>query len=176
MSDQFNLFETQIVDEESLFEYLQPGLLEVLDENAIPHSYLKGRKNKTNFAVVYRETVVFTFKFGKSSNLIIFPGYAEKTLPADFGLSRTMKDGKLQVKVESPDSCKDYAKYFMLLLDTAVDRFQRDYSCCSRYMECSQAGKCINPHPEISMECRYKTHLKHGENFFMKNPVSKLDT
>lgn len=44
------------------------------------------------------------------------------------------------------------------------------FGCCSRYLECSDAKKCV--HKDIfyaSAACQYKSHLDKGEIFYGKN-------
>lgn len=40
------------------------------------------------------------------------------------------------------------------------------FACCSRYKECSQAGKCLHEHPYYSKGCYYRENLEHGIIFY----------
>ena len=42
------------------------------------------------------------------------------------------------------------------------------FGCCSRYRECSDAGKCVNPNEELSAHCVYRNHLNNGRVFYGK--------
>lgn len=66
-----------------------------------------------------------------------------------------------------------------LALDQQVDFFSRalDYltstkkpvnrfGCCSKYKECSQAGKCLHEHPYYSKGCYYRENLENGRVFY----------
>lgn len=40
------------------------------------------------------------------------------------------------------------------------------FGCCSRYKECSQAGKCIHPDILYATACMYKKNLDNGKIFY----------
>jgi hypothetical protein len=50
-------------------------------------------------------------------------------------------------------------------MDEAVDNF----SCCSRYHQCSDEKKCIHPDIKFAKGCHYKTHLENGRIFYGNN-------
>lgn len=166
--EQLDIFNASIVDEVTLYAAIEPALLAVMDANTIPRKYLIGRKNKTGFSLVYKSTVFASWNFKGKSCCVTLPLYARDLIPQNFGMKLKMKDSKISVIVPGPEYVSKYTNLFAELLDEVIDRTIRDYSCCSRYIECSELGQCVNPHCEISMECRYKVHLKHGDNFFKK--------
>lgn len=43
------------------------------------------------------------------------------------------------------------------------------FSCCSRYMQCSDAMKCIHPDKIFARGCYYKKNLEAGKIFYGKN-------
>lgn len=44
-----------------------------------------------------------------------------------------------------------------------------NYGCCSRFVECSDALKCINPDKKLSKGCQYRKNLEAGRIFYGKN-------
>ena len=58
---------------------------------------------------------------------------------------------------------KEIYKY--LYLNEPFDNF----GCCSRYIECSDALKCINPDKKLARGCQYKDNLESGKIFYGKN-------
>lgn len=44
-----------------------------------------------------------------------------------------------------------------------------NFGCCSRYIECSDALKCINPNRRLAKGCQYKINLENGKVFYGKN-------
>jgi len=43
------------------------------------------------------------------------------------------------------------------------------FGCCSRYMECSDAKKCVHPNKLYSTACAYRHQLERGHIFYGKN-------
>lgn len=52
--------------------------------------------------------------------------------------------------------------YKYLYLNEPVEQF----SCCSRYVECSDALKCIHPNPRFAKGCQYQNNLLQNKIFF----------
>lgn len=70
-------------------------------------------------------------------------------------------------KIDNIYKAKEEIKdiYYYLFLSAPVDSF----GCCSRYSECSDAKKCINPDKKMAQGCQYKENLKNGRIFYGKN-------
>lgn len=49
--------------------------------------------------------------------------------------------------------------------DSAVDIF----GCCSRYLECSDAKRCVHPDKKDARGCMYKVNLDNGRIFYGNN-------
>lgn len=43
------------------------------------------------------------------------------------------------------------------------------FACCSRFIECSDAGKCVHENKIYSKACQYRINLEAGRIFFGKN-------
>lgn len=43
------------------------------------------------------------------------------------------------------------------------------FQCCSRYLECSDAKKCIHPNSDFSSQCGYRLKLENHIIFYGKN-------
>lgn len=44
-----------------------------------------------------------------------------------------------------------------------------NYGCCSRFIECSDALKCINPDKNLAKGCQYRKNLESDKIFYGKN-------
>lgn len=47
------------------------------------------------------------------------------------------------------------------------------FGCCSRYIECSDSLKCVNPDIKLKLGCQYKTNLDNKRIFYGKNSIIK---
>lgn len=43
------------------------------------------------------------------------------------------------------------------------------FGCCSRYLECSEAGHCLHPDQAAAKSCLYRKNLESGQCFYGKN-------
>lgn len=43
------------------------------------------------------------------------------------------------------------------------------YGCCSRYLECSDAKRCVHPDIMFAVQCAYRKNLMAGRIFYGKN-------
>ncbi|MCD8368587.1 MAG: hypothetical protein LUC48_11335 [Clostridiales bacterium] len=43
------------------------------------------------------------------------------------------------------------------------------YGCCSRYLECSDAKRCVHPDIMFAVQCAYRKNLMAGHIFYGKN-------
>lgn len=49
-----------------------------------------------------------------------------------------------------------------------VKKPTNSFGCCSRYIKCSEAGKCLHEHPYYSKGCAYRANLENGENYYKR--------
>lgn len=45
------------------------------------------------------------------------------------------------------------------------------FGCCSRFNQCSDARKCINPDPILALGCKYRDNLENGRIFYGSHPT-----
>ena len=55
------------------------------------------------------------------------------------------------------------------VIKAAIDRMPKEWDCCSRYEECSNAKACIHPDKEFALACGYRKILNSGRVFYGKN-------
>ena len=54
-------------------------------------------------------------------------------------------------------------------LQDAINRLPKSWDCCSRYMECSNAKRCVHPDPSLALECGYRKILASGKIYYGEN-------
>ncbi len=63
----------------------------------------------------------------------------------------------------------NYPMYIKSLIDNAIDNYvsRADvFGCCSKYNECSDAGKCLHENLLYSKACSYRHNLETGRVFY----------
>ena len=43
------------------------------------------------------------------------------------------------------------------------------FGCCSRFLDCSNEKKCVNPYRDLYLGCCYRIHIENGKIFYGKN-------
>lgn len=64
------------------------------------------------------------------------------------------------------DLMQQLSEVYMLVLSELGGE---SFGCCARYIECSDAGKCVHPDYFTSLACLYKRNLDNGRVFYGKN-------
>jgi len=54
-------------------------------------------------------------------------------------------------------------------MECVIDAIPKQFDCCSRYEECSNAKRCIHPNPETALICGYRKIMKKGRIYYGKN-------
>lgn len=175
MNEQISLFDSVDRYESDLKRTMEPLLWHVLDDNGEDRQGIQFKTNKSYVSVTYRKNIIVSYHLREKRSWIRFPFRYRNYLPDLSKFKVTMKDSFIKINLPSPEESHFFCDAIILALDDAIDSRQRDYSCCSRYQECSNEGKCVNPYPEISDQCRYRINLKHGRNFF-KHEAAESDT
>ena len=164
--DQLNLLQTS---EEKAYESIKPSLVEVLEDNGLDESYLTFEVRKNYHSVLFKgSSVIVRFASKPSASLSV----STPTLSASKGFS-SMADERGAAYTKIPlATWEDIQKHtFMLqeILQLIIDRIPKEFDCCSRYKECSDAMRCIHPDKDCALLCGYRKILRSGRIFYGKN-------
>ena len=164
--DQLNLLQTS---EEKAYESIKPSLVEVLEDNGLDESYLTFEVRKNYHSVLFKgSSVIVRFASKPSASLSV----STPTLSASKGFS-SMADERGAAYTKIPlATWEDIQKHtFMLqeILQLIIDRIPKEFDCCSRYKECSDAMRCIHPDKDFALLCGYRKILRSGRIFYGKN-------
>lgn len=55
------------------------------------------------------------------------------------------------------------------ILDAVIDTIPHEFDCCSRFEECSNEKRCINPNTARAITCGYRKIMKRGRIYYGKN-------
>lgn len=164
--DQLNLLMTP---EENAYEKVKPFLIETLLENGLDDSYLTFEERKSYHSVLFKNTSLIVRFAGRPSASLSIP---TSLLTASSGFS-SMADEKKAAYTKIPlATLEDVQKHIFMLQDVLqamIDRIPKDFDCCSRYMECSDAMRCIHPDKDFALLCGYRKVLRSGRVFYGKN-------
>ena len=171
MSEQLSLdIEAPEVSEEERFynTYLRSSFLECIEREAAAAEFLSFKKG-ANFSSIYFGSVLVLRLCLRGKRWYV----AVPRSLAQYYQDQELKYGKLdrdfirvyfkkeeEAIIAGPLSCS---------LEEALQKYPRDIGCCSHYMDCSNALRCVQSDPQISMACIYRQNLKAGKVFYGKN-------
>lgn len=170
--EQLGLF-SDALTEKQVFESLEEALTNVIEENNLSVTSLTCKTGKFYSSVWYGKQLAFricsrdeTHYFGVSDS------YAA-IAPAEFTpYIATDRKAEGFTNYAFPPTIPGVAFYRAFLcsvLNQAIDNIPKDFDCCSRYEVCSDAGRCINPNPDMAAGCGYRKIMKSGRIFYGKN-------
>ena len=157
--DQVSLF---VSGEEEVYAALEPKLRAVLEENWVDPALLRLDPRKTYSSILFGSSVAARLSGGASPSLSVLKG--------DTPIPGAADDGNFEkVALESLSGALDYAPFICAALQTLIDRIPRDFSCCSRYRDCSEQKACVNPDRGLALGCAYRKILHSGRVFYGEN-------
>lgn len=172
MMEQLDLFATEPT-EEWVFELLKDELFRIIMRNNVAKDKLLCKRGKTYSSVWYDTQLAFRIcSRGEHHYFGISDAY--KVQEEDNLECYITKDGRCDGFTNysfepTPDGVLEYGLYLGSCLDKAIDSVTKEFDCCSRYEECSDAMRCTNPNPDFATGCGYRKIMKSGRIFYGKN-------
>lgn len=153
MINQTSLFESPEV---AAYKLIEPRLrIIICTKNWLSLEHLKLLERKQFYSVQFDSTVILRI-------------YSKPT-PKISIASNTSDSGFEDYKLPDLRQITDYEERIAEALQYAIDQLPTEYSCCSRYEECSNAKGCTNPHEDIAIKCSYRKKLQKGIIFYGVN-------
>lgn len=151
--DQFSLFSTS---ETAAYELVLPQLSHVIASNWLDNKKLKLNKNKDYYSIAFGPYLVAQIH-GDTKPWICIPR-----------LSEDDEDNK-RIQLNDLSEVVNFLDQLCSALQSIIDSIPTEFSCCSRYEECSDAIACTNPDKELATGCSYRKTLHIGKVFYGKN-------
>ena len=103
---------------------------------------------------------------GKKSYISV-PVLFEDMVPDNFPVTRISSDNRyIRLMLDNTHPVEFYTDFLVRITGETVNRYPKTWDCCSRYMECSDAGKCVHPDKTFALECGYRKILASGRIFY----------
>lgn len=174
MNNQVKLtgFEELNEHEHTAFQLILPHLQTAAAEIGADARCIEFKPTKSYSSVYYGNTLIFRLKLRGKLPFIEFPVECKEIVggiaPTD--QQKTMGDF-LRIYLDSCDSSSviTYAAALSDALTDIISRLPKEWDCCSRYLECSNAKKCIHPDPAFALGCGYRKILASGKIFYGEN-------
>lgn len=88
-------------------------------------------------------------------------------IPIEKSLSTEVK--YFRVNIDQTYPVQNYIDLLMAVTKATLDRWPKEWDCCSRVEKCSDQKACVHPDKEFSLKCGYRKILNSGRIFYGKN-------
>ena len=157
--DQASLFSTS---EQDAYALLEPQLLAVLAANWADSGQLRFDPRKSYCSVLFGSSVLARLSGGASPSLSILR--VKSPIPG------AVEDGKFdKLSLHDLSEAVRYLPQMQEALQSILDRIPKEFSCCSRYGECSDKRACTNPNRDQALHCAYRKALRQGRIYYGEN-------
>ena len=157
--DQASLFSTS---EQDAYALLEPGLLAVLEANWADSRQLRFDTRKSYCSVLFGSSVLARLSGGASPSLSILR--SKSPIPG------ALEDGNFdKLSLRDLSEAARYLPQMQEALQSILDRVPKEFSCCSRYRECSDKRACTNPRRDQALRCGYRKALRQGKIYYGEN-------
>lgn len=166
--NQQSLFDTLELDETALerklYKNWEPVIFKACEEYGLHPSDFSLRKNKGYSSVYFNATLVARLHIRGKDHYASIPQSWSDSLPEDVSVSQ-LKDGRTKIR----KSDAERPEVVRAIIHAMVLHFPKEYDCCSRFEECSDAKQCTNPDHASALGCGYRKILASGRVFCGKN-------
>lgn len=112
----------------------------------------------------------FSLRICGKQHYISIPPSLSDLIPIDAPRKAPAKDEKYYKILITDDHPLDSYKDFLVnVVAETVNRYPKEWDCCSRYLACSDAKACVHPDKAFALGCGYRRILSSGRIFYGKN-------
>lgn len=113
---------------------------------------------------------VFRVKLRRGQHYISFPASFRDMVPPGYPVKSLRSDAKyLRLLIDEQHPAEFYTDFLVKLTCETLNRYPKEWDCCSRYMECSDAKGCVHPDKTFALGCGYRKILNSGRIFYGAN-------
>lgn len=143
-----------------------------LEEKIANQAYTKFLNVKENqdgsISIKAKSILVAKIKLSKRTAYIEVKSKYEKDF-INFEVIRTKNDNS-RIKIDGIDEVLALSEQLSIVYMKVLSELgEESFGCCHRYVECSDALKCLHPDFLTSLACSYKKNLDKGRVFYGKN-------
>lgn len=173
MNNQITLlgFEPEDHKETQYLDSIETQILTEIVSHGGEHSFFSRKSNASGYSVVFiGNFTAFRLHLRGKSQYISLPVMFADLIPDTFPIKKLQSDPKyIRLIVNKQHPIESYTNFLVMIAGETINRYPKEWSCCSRYMECSDAKACIHPDKTLALSCGYRKILNSGRIFYGKN-------
>lgn len=158
------------IKEGTYLEMIWPQLTDVLSDMGLDPEILTKQKTKSYTVVKLKKMTVCRLRLHGKQSSISIPTSLKDLIPDGVEQKEVKTEEKyIRVSVDNLHPLESYTSLLEKLVRESVNRYPKEWDCCSRYMECSDAKRCVHPDKGFALECGYRRILNSGRIFYGEN-------
>ena len=171
MNEQFTMpgFEEPSAKEQEVYEAVEPALQDAAAAmGGDPDKILF--KPLANYSSVYFDSILaLRIRIRGNAHFVEVPLSSRATVSGLAPMEHQKSVGDFwRVRLTAKEMVQQGAVFGAVLRD-AINRTPKEWDCCSRYLECSDARKCVHPDPSFALACGYRKILASGRIYYGAN-------
>ena len=164
---------TSLTSEEEVFYLLKHSFVTVLQKNNANPNKLQIKRGKSYSSVWFDTQMAFRICCRNEICYFGFSNSHKKHIPKHL-VSCIIENPKandfINLSFEpTVEHINSFIDLLSTILDFSIDSIPKQFDCCSRYSECSDAKHCIHPDPDVAVTCGYRKILKKGKIYYGNN-------
>lgn len=152
--------------EQKAYDLIRTSLEDTLYSNGLDKSFLTLESRKSYSSVLFDNNSVVVRIISKPAPAISMPTSILQSLEDCRSMAENSRGGYSKVELGSFDHISEYIPVLKGVLQGIIDRLPKEFDCCSRYMECSNATRCTHPDKRFALQCGYRKILRSGRIFY----------
>lgn len=149
-------------------------LVKVLEDNHLDDTFLHIKPAAGYYSLLFESSVIVRIYRKplaiscKKAVMLHFPDYA--------CLVGKGKDAYTKIRLDDVLEISDHIDLITAALQAAIDSYPKEWDCCHRFEECSDAKQCTHPDKHEGIKCGYRKALANGKIYYGKNCTIKNRT
>ena len=120
--------------------------------------------------VKFGNLTAFRIRIRGKQHYISIPTSLADLIPTDAPCKKPTKNEKYyRVLITDEYPFESYTPFLVNVVSETVNRYPKEWDCCSRYLECSDAKTCVHPDKAFALGCGYRKILSSGRIFYGNN-------
>ena len=154
-----------------LFSLIKRPLSHTFNKNGISASYLKFEDRKNYTSAMFNSSVIIRFTIKSDLTISVPTSITPKFDTYSSANITAAKDyTKIRFSLSEVLNQQEFIKELLAqVTQNFIDKLPKEFDCCSRYVECSNAKHCIHPDGDFSLKCGYRKILQSGKIYYGAN-------
>lgn len=155
--------------EEKAYGMIEDTLADTLYRNGLDKSFLTFESRRSFYSILFDKNIIVARFISTPRISLSVPTAILTSSDAYCSMADNHGNAYTKIALSRWEDISKYADLLSVVLQGIIDRIPKDYDCCSRYEECSDAKRCIHPDKKFSLKCGYRKILRSGRVFYGTN-------